>query len=134
AIVRQNGIPIAEFAAIIHLDGHTGQLLDHEFSGKRGVPTGSAGYDPDLAKFLELLWRDVHLIEKNASRFLSDAAQSGVTNGAGLLINLFQHEVAVAALLGHGRVPQYVRNLAVHWPAIEIAQAHTVGSEHRHVA
>ena len=132
-VVRNDGIAIAEFAAVIHFHRNARQLLDHELAGQRGVPAGPAGHDPDLAEFLELFRRDIHLVEEDAARFLSDPAQGGVPHRARLLVNLFEHEMLVAALFRHDRVPQNVRHLPVNRPAVEIAEAHAFGREHRHV-
>ena len=40
----------------------------------------------------------------------------------------------VAALFRHDRVPQDVRDLAVHRPAVEIGEAHAVRRQYGHVA
>ena len=53
--------------------------------------------------------------------FLSHAAQRGVPHGARLLEDFLEHEMLVAALFRHDRVPQNVRDLALHRPAVEIA-------------
>ena len=52
---RNDGIAIAELAAVIHFDRNAGQLLDHEFARERRVPAGAAGDDLDLLERLELL-------------------------------------------------------------------------------
>ena len=46
---------------------------------------------------------------------------SGVAHGARLLEDLLEHEMLVAALFRHDRVPQNVRDLALHGLAVEIA-------------
>ena len=40
-----DGIAIAELAAVIHFHRNARQLLDHELAGQRGVPAGAAGDD-----------------------------------------------------------------------------------------
>ena len=45
---------------------------------------------------------------KIAAGLLADAAEQRVANGARLLKDLLEHEVLVAALLRHDRVPQDV--------------------------
>ena len=42
-----DGIAIAVFAGVVHIDGQAGQPLDHIFAGQAGVPTGAAGGDVD---------------------------------------------------------------------------------------
>ena len=133
-IVGEDGIAVAEFAAVVHFHGHAGQLLDHEFAGQSGVPARAARHDPDLPEFLELLGRDIHLVEEDPPRFLSHPAQGRVPHGARLLVNLLEHEMLVAALFRHDRVPQDVRDLPVHRPPFEIAEADTFMGEHGHIA
>ncbi len=54
AVLVDDGIAIAEFAAVIDFDGKMRQPLDHEFAGKPGVPAGAAGDDFDFAEILEI--------------------------------------------------------------------------------
>ena len=123
-----NRIAIAELAAVIHFDRHARQLLDHELARQRRVPTGAAGDDLHLLELLELLGRDVHLVEEDASRFLPDAAQRGVAHGPRLLKNFLEHEVLVAALFRHDRVPQHMLHLAFDGLAVEVAELHAVAA------
>ena len=53
----EDGIAIAEFAAVVHFHGKPREPLDHEFAGQPGVPAGAARDDADLLKFAELLVR-----------------------------------------------------------------------------
>ena len=104
--VRGNDrVAIAEFAAVIHFDRNPGQLLDHELARQRRVPTGSAGDDLDFLERLELLRRDIHLVQKNAAALLADTPERGIADGARLLEDFLEHEVLVAALFRHDRVP-----------------------------
>src|SRR5262252_5213086 len=41
-------VAIAKFAAVVHFYGHAGEALDHEFSGKTGVPACAAGDDTNF--------------------------------------------------------------------------------------
>ena len=51
---RDDGIAIAELAAVIHFDGNARQLLDHEFARERRMPARSAGDDLDFLERREL--------------------------------------------------------------------------------
>jgi len=105
-----------------------------EFARQSGVPACPASDDLDFAEGLELLGRDVHLVEEDAACFLADASESGVANGARLLKNLLEHEVLVAALFRHDGVPEHVLHFAVHGTSVEIAELNTIGGEHGHIA
>ena len=47
----EDGIAIAEFAAVVDFDRNARQALDHEFAGEGGVPTGAAGDDAHALEF-----------------------------------------------------------------------------------
>ncbi len=96
-VAPEDGIAVAELAAVIDFHRHTRQLLDHEFPRECGVPTGTAGDDLDLPELAELLGRDIHFVEKNTAGFLAYAAEGGIANGARLLVNFLEHEMLVAA-------------------------------------
>ena len=132
--IVDNGVAIAEFAAVIHFHGNPGQPLDHEFAGQAGVPTGAAGNNLDAAEIAELLLGDGHFVEEDFAGLLRDAAQHGVSNGAGLLANLLEHEMLEAALFGGDGVPGDVMNLGLYRLAFDIGYFHALGSEHGDVA
>jgi hypothetical protein len=133
-IFQNDRVAIAELAAVIHLNRNARQFLDEELARQRRVPTGAAGNDAHRPETREFGRRDIHLIQKNASRFLAHTPQHGVANRPRLLVNLLEHEVLVAALFRQNRVPQHVRHLPVHGPALKVAQTHAVGLQNRHVA
>src|SRR4029077_6167614 len=101
----ENGIAIAELTAVIDFHLHTGEPLDHEFSGQAGVPARSAGHDSNLLEVSELLLRNFHVVQENLSGVLGDAAEQRVTHRARLLEYFFLHEMLVAALFGHDGIP-----------------------------
>src|SRR5208282_6780595 len=99
---------------------------DHKFSREAGVPARSARDDLHVAELAELLFRDVHLIEKNFPGHLRNSAQESVAHGARLLENLLLHEMLEAALLRHDRVPGDVLDGPFDFAAFEIEQAHAL--------
>ena len=56
----------------------------------------------------ELLLRDLHVVQKDFAGVLRNAAQQRVAHGARLLENFLLHEVLVAALFRHDRIPRHV--------------------------
>src|SRR5437763_178489 len=87
SVIVHDGIAVAEFAAVIHLHGNSGQPLDHELTGQAGMPTGAAGYNLYVAEITEVLFADLHLVEEDLAGFLGDTAQHGVSDGPRLLEN-----------------------------------------------
>src|SRR5205807_6247972 len=129
-----NGIAITEFAPVIDFDLKTRKALNHEFCGQPGVPARAAGDDAHVLKFTELLFRNGHLIQKDFSSVLRDAAEQGIANGARLLKNLLLHKVLVAALFRHDGVPGDVLCGALDGTAVVIHYPHTFRGENGNVA
>ncbi len=88
------------------------------------MPTGAAGGDVHLLQLAEIVFGDVHLVEEDLAGVERDAAQRGVANGAGLLVDFLQHEMLEAALFRHDRVPGDVLHLAGNGLAFEVAELH----------
>src|SRR5260370_16863980 len=91
----------------LDVDGEAGEALDHELAGEASVPGGSAGGDGDLGGGTELVGGDVEVVEEDFAGLEGDAAEGGVADGAGLLVDLLEHEVLVARLFGLDGVPVY---------------------------
>ena len=66
---------------------------------------GAAGGDDDLGGGAEFGVGDVHFAEEDAAGVEGDAAEDGVADGAGLLLDFLEHEVLVAGLFGLHGVP-----------------------------
>ena len=66
---------------------------------------GAAGGDGDLGGGAEVVVGDVHVVEEDVAGVEGDAAEGGVADGAGLLVDLLEHEVLVAGLFGLDGVP-----------------------------
>ncbi len=100
-----DGVAVAVLAGVVDFDGEAGEALDHELAGEASVPGGSAGGDGDLAGVAEVGFGDLHVGEKDFAGFEGDAAEGGVADGAGLLVDFLEHEVLVAGLFGLDGVP-----------------------------
>src|SRR6202021_2292097 len=68
-----------------------GEALDHELAGESSVPGGSAGGDGDLGGVAEVVVGDLHGLEEDVAGVEGDAAEGGVADGSGLLVNFFEH-------------------------------------------
>src|SRR6516225_11685481 len=99
-----DGVAVAEFAAVIHLDRQACEPLNHEFPCKPGVPTGPASHNTHLLKRAKLLIRDLHLVEEHLSTVLRNTAEQSVANRARLLEDFLLHEMLIAALFRHDGV------------------------------
>ncbi len=82
----------------------------------------------------ELLFGDLHLVQKDVARVQRDAAQRGVAHGARLLVNFLEHEMLEAALFRHDRVPGNVLHLAHDGLPVEIGKLHAVRGDYREIA
>ena len=133
-LLGNDRIAIPELAAIIDLDRNARQFLDHEFAGQRRMPTGSTRDDFDRLELAKFLRRDTHLVQEHPARFLADAAQHGIADCPWLLKDLLEHEVLVAALLGHDGVPKNVRDLPLDEFALKIGQTDAIGGEDGHIS
>ena len=68
----------------------------------------AAADDVDRVDGLNVVFVEVKLVEEHATVF--HLAGDGVAHGAGLLKNLLEHEVGIAALFRIGHVPVHVRD------------------------
>ena len=70
------------------------------------MPGRSAGEDRDPVHGRELRIADLHLFEEHFPRVLRDAPENRLACGGRLLEDLLEHEMLVARLLGHDRIPE----------------------------
>ena len=131
---RNDGIAITPLAGVVDLDRDAGQAFEHELARLSGVPTGSASGDVDFFRRAQLIFSDLHLFEEDLSGVLRNAAQGGVADGAGLLVNFLEHEMLVSALFGHDRVPGDVLHRTGDGLAVEVGELHAFRSDDREVA
>ena len=84
--------------------------------------------DEDAVDVVELLEREPQLVdvELAGSRH---AAHEGVAHDARLLVDLLEHEIGVAALLGHVEVPVHVRDLGLDGVALGVGVLDALGRE-----
>ncbi len=107
----QNRVAVAEFAGQLDLDGQPGPVLDRVLGQQPRVVRRAAGDHEDLVDLAQLLVGEALLVEHDAA--VGEVAEQGVGHRGGLLGDLLEHEVLVAALFGGRHVPVDVEVTAV---------------------
>ena len=122
------GRPVAELAAVVHLGGDSRHLLEQELADEPGVPARPAGQEHHPPHVLEPLGGLAQLLEMDAALFEADPSEQAVAHRARLLVDLLQHEVAIAALLGLHRIPgDALGSTGDHGPR-RVLEGHRVGA------
>ena len=99
---------VAELAGVVDFDRDAGQLLDQELAHQAGVPGGAAGDQHRLADRRSFGRVQAQVLQAHPRRVADEPAPERVQQGPGLLVDLLEHEVAVAApgraewVVGHG--------------------------------
>ncbi len=93
-----DGVPVAEFGSVLHLNGYLAGLFDEVFADEGGMPGGAAGTDDDTAAVDELVAVVDDAAEENIFLGFVDTSADAGAQGVGLFPNLLEHEVGVAAL------------------------------------
>jgi len=129
-----DGVAVAILAGVVDVDGETSEALDHELTCESGVPGGAAGGDGDLRGAADVVGCEVEVIEKDLSGVEGDAAEGGVADGAGLLVDLLEHEVLVAGFFGLDGVPGDALDFERKGIALEVGERDAIAGEHGELA
>ena len=126
----QHRVAVAELAGELGLDGQPGPVLDRVLGQQPGVVRGAARDDEDLVDLAQFLIGQPLLVEHDAP--VHEVAEQGVGDGGGLLGDLLEHEVVVAALLGGREVPVDMELARVGGVvvAMEVGDPVAVGGDH----
>ena len=127
------GIPVAILGAVVDFDRNARQLLDQELADEGGVPRGAACEDGHAVDLRQLRLRDLHLLEEHAAAVLRDAPEDRLARSRRLLEDLLEHEVLVAGLLRHDRIPQHALRGGRDRTAEEVGEAHAGARDDRHL-
>ena len=107
-------VAVAELAAVVHLGRHLRHLLEQVLAHQRRVPARPAGQEQHALRAPQLLGRRPQLLQVDFALLQADAPEQRVPHRARLLVDLLEHEVAVAALLRLHGVPGDPRGAALH--------------------
>ena len=104
---RDDRVAVPVLGSVVDLDRHARELLDHELADQARVPRGAAGENGDPLDGGQPRVADADLLEEHAAGVLRDPAQDRLARGRRLLEDFLEHEVLVAGLLGHDRIPEH---------------------------
>ena len=76
-----------------------------KFADQGGVPGGAAGDNEDFLNLPQFVISEVESLQIDRPLVLENPAGQGIGNGARLLVDFLEHEMAIAAFLRHQRTP-----------------------------
>ena len=130
---RHNRLAVAVLGSVVHFDRDARQLLDHELADEAGVPRGAARQNRDVLDRGQLGIVELHLFEKHLAGVLRDAAEDRLAGGSRLLEDFLEHEVLVAGLLRHDRIPQHALGRLGDRPSAKIGEHGAGPGDDRHL-
>ena len=94
------------------------------------MPARTAGKNPDMLEALPYVFAQLDILQMDGVRIERKSAEDRVLDRDGLLINFLEHEVLVAALFRHDRIPGDVLELRLALVTGRIEQANAVTRNH----
>ena len=101
------GPAIAVLRSVIDLDRQPCELFDHELADQSGMPGRAAGQDGHVLDGPELRIVELRFLEKYLSGIVGYPPENRFARGVWLLEDLLEHEMLVAVLLRHDRIPEH---------------------------
>lgn len=98
------------------------------------MPRGSAGGDGDLGGVADVLGGEVEVVEEDLAGREGNASQGGVADGAGLLVDLLEHEVLIAGFFGLDGVPGDALDVEGEGLAVEVGEGDAVAGDYGELA
>ena len=126
-------LAVAELRGVVDVHADAGQRLDEELADQAGVPRRAAGQDPHLVDRAQRRVRHLQLAQVDAGVLGRDPSEHRLLERAGLLEDLFQHEVLVAGLLGHHRIPEDALRGLGDRPPGEVGEGDAAARDDRHL-
>ena len=97
-VLADDGVAVAELRGVLHLDGNAADRLHEVFADQRGVPRRAARHENDAPGVHEPVAVVDHARKFHLAGVGVDASADAVDDGPGLLVNLLEHEMGIAAL------------------------------------
>ncbi len=126
-------VAVAELGGQVRLGRQARQALDHRAREHRRVEGRAARDQHDALDRAHGVGVEPHVGEDDAAGLGGDAAAEGVGDRARLLVDLLEHEVPIAALLRHDRVPEDLDRVALDGLALERRELDAARRHHRHL-
>ena len=127
--VVERGVAIAELAGVLDLDREVGQPLDQVLADHGRVPARAAGREDDPADPAELAGGEVQAAELRGRLGSAQPAPAGVAHRLGLLADLLEHVMRVAAQLHGVGLPVDPVDSRRDRPVLAVADLEVVGGE-----
>ena len=123
----QHRVAITELARHLDFNREPAPALDRVLPDETGVIGRATGNDEDLVELAHVLIADRQLVQPQPA-VEADATTDGFADRLRLLLDLLEHEVVVAGLLGGGGVPVDVEVFAWDLVAVEVRDAHATST------
>ena len=127
----QDGVAVAELAGDVHLCGHPRQRLDGGLAHHTGVHGRAAAHQMYRANAAQLFVRQFR--DAQLRQTVLHPGADRCRDGGGLLVDLLEHKVGVAALFGGLHIPVCGQFFALHRLAELVIEADTLRRAHGHV-
>ncbi len=124
----EHRVAVTELTRQLDLHREAGPVLDGVLGDEPGVVGGAAGDDEDLVDVPQILVGHALLVEHDAPGLEVPAQRVG--ERVRLLLDLLEHEVLVAALLGGGEVPVDRERFALGGLPVEVRDPVAVAVDH----
>ena len=127
--VVERRVAIAELAGVFDLDRQVSEPLDQVFADQGRVPARAARGEDDPAHPAELAGREVQAAELRRRLGAAEPAAAGVDDRLGLLANLLDHVMGVAAQLDRVGLPVDPIDPRRDRPVLEVADLEVAGRQ-----
>ena len=117
---------IAELAAVVHFDRHSGHALDQELADQRRVPRRPAREQQHPVEPGHALRREQREIQEELARLERDLAAQRLGHGGRLFVDLLRHEVPVSPFFRGDGVPEDPVRGAIARTALRVRDLHAL--------
>ncbi len=126
-LLVEHRVAVAELRGQFDLDRDAGPVLDGLLADESRVEGRTRGDDEHLVDVAQFLPVQALLVERDLP--VDEVPEQGVPDGTGLFLDLLEHEVVEAALLGGGEIPVDVERPSVDGGAVEVGDRVAVAAD-----